>query len=129
MDIVVNGEGKTKIEIAKDLNTQIGDFRGAIDIGDISTLSTDKFPANQQGAIMHEVWEQYEKQVKGLGYDAAHENATKVENKVTKTGINIEKDKPNTGTTITVKSNMGTTIIYFNYSGGVKSITYPTIIP
>jgi len=86
-DNAINDSKTTAIDIvANDPNVEIGDFvRSKIDVADVRKLGSSNLTSPEfvsaQGAIGHEVSEQYEKQAKGISNRAsAHKTATSTEN-------------------------------------------------
>ncbi|HEX8574855.1 MAG TPA: hypothetical protein VF677_01035 [Flavobacterium sp.] len=136
----INDSKTTTVDIvANDPNVEIGQFdTGKIDIADAkklgsSDLSTPQF-VSTQGAIGHEISEQYQKQTNGAPIKSAHAEGLKTENAVngskrTDVGtfqINDSSGNPIPGgSSIQSTSTIGTTtkivnIIMFN--GNVNSV-------
>jgi len=72
----------------------IGSWDGLIDIGDISSLPATDAPITASSALFHEVMEQHMKKAFGLGYEKAHQEATKFEALVTGWARIGEKSNP-----------------------------------
>ena len=88
-DTAIRDPKNTKLKIvSEDKNVRIGNFsKGKIDIADAKKLGSSDLSTPQnvssQGAIAHEMKEQFEKQVNGKTYDGgAHASATSTENSV-----------------------------------------------
>lgn len=87
MSEVAGHEKSTSIGIVEGTDIQIGSYHESqIDISDVEALGgSDLSKANigsAQGALAHEVYEQFEKQVNGLDLHPAHDSGLKMENKV-----------------------------------------------
>lgn len=91
---VVNGtDGMTTINVTTDdTGVLFGDvLTNTIDIGDMGKLPTAEFnPINSASVLIHEVWEQYQVQVKGKDATRSHFQATGVEGMVFKGGASID---------------------------------------
>lgn len=91
---VVNGtDGMTSINVTTDdTGVLFGDvLTSTIDIGDMGKLPTAEFnPINSASVLIHEVWEQYQVQVKGRDNTRSHFQATGVEGTVFKGGASID---------------------------------------
>lgn len=91
---VVNGtDGMTSINVTTDdTGVLFGDvLTSTIDIGDMGKLPTAEFnPINSASVLIHEVWEQYQVQVKGNTTTRSHFQATGVEGLVFKGGASID---------------------------------------
>jgi RHS repeat-associated protein len=97
---VIKDSKTTQLNLVRDDPDMIDNFNtGKVDISDIEKFQGPA--ATAQGTLGHSIAEQYEKQVKGEGFDRAHEEAIKHENAINqsirgKQGYNEFKDQHGT---------------------------------
>jgi hypothetical protein len=83
---IINDADTTTVAVGRNVATVlVGSFNGeVIDLDDKEQLNGDGQDGipTEGGGIIHELWEQYQKQVKGKNYDDAHHSALDAENAV-----------------------------------------------
>ena len=129
---IVTDERDTKINIVESLSVPIGDAAiQSVAISDIQTLGEGEW-LNGASALMHETFEQYQVQVKGIKLTKAHIQATSMEQQVTGAYIPpfdrffdngqmvlpVFKDASDTSS----ENRIGTVILHLNDKNNVSSV-------